>query len=628
MDVSEFADSQRTHYIARPTYNVSEFVEKSNSETEESLGTVPFVKLLDGEETNVAVLKRWELYHLLYSNFHNQVDDIVNNIETDLKDEVMSVLLNLPNRQDNYGKPCFNTLFLLGSDSSLAVDLPNNDPETIDVLIDLTPKESPNVRMMLRRSMFKLIQTADSILSGTTKIKTELEDDDDNEVPDFSVSSDKITYDLTLLENFKEVFGKNLNIVFNFKDVDSMGAIVLDNFVELLSRALKNDHVKISLIFNINTNLSNFEKNFRQSTIRLLKRHFHKIDVSSNKGYKYGNRIFQSFLDTVDGKLNLSDRFVEFVIEKMSNNSNHNLQLLIKILDYSLMAYFFENPFSVFIDPVNIDYLNDEYLNRLVRCPTFMFFIEGLIKDNANTSEVLALLDNTDGNLVNFFVEFLVRENPINGHAKYVANFLETELGIKNYNLIELYHNLLQGKLKDYLWRWKSCQEHIEKLDFEPVDTMFQELFTLDHNNGLLSQSLFPFYRTNVENNLLNWEQVLPIKEAPAPESKVLQELNRKLNPILSHLFKLYREANNQINTYDFYMVFKETMPRDIILDYVKEQAQENHSLETLLDKPDAFDKISLILFMQAIVDFEMIGILKPAGKGHDIMEKCIWRGL
>lgn len=340
MDVSEFADSQRTHYIARPTYNVSEFVEKSNSETEESLGTVPFVKLLDGEETNVAVLKRWELYHLLYSNFHNQVDDIVNNIETDLKDEVMSVLLNLPNRQDNYGKPCFNTLFLLGSDSSLAVDLPNNDPETIDVLIDLTPKESPNVRMMLRRSMFKLIQTADSILSGTTKIKTELEDDDDNEVPDFSVSSDKITYDLTLLENFKEVFGKNLNIVFNFKDVDSMGAIVLDNFVELLSRALKNDHVKISLIFNINTNLSNFEKNFRQSTIRLLKRHFHKIDVSSNKGYKYGNRIFQSFLDTVDGKLNLSDRFVEFVIEKMSNNSNHNLQLLIKILDYSLMAYF------------------------------------------------------------------------------------------------------------------------------------------------------------------------------------------------------------------------------------------------------------------------------------------------
>ena len=80
---------------------MSEFVEKSNSETEESLGTVPFVKLLDGEETNVAVLKRWELYHLLYSNFHNQVDDIVNNIETDLKDEVMSVLLNLPNRQDS-----------------------------------------------------------------------------------------------------------------------------------------------------------------------------------------------------------------------------------------------------------------------------------------------------------------------------------------------------------------------------------------------------------------------------------------------------------------------------------------------------------------------------------------------
>lgn len=134
-------------------------------------------------------------------------------------------------------------------------------------------------------------------------------------------------------------------MVFNFKDVDSINFNTLDNFIILLKSAFKYDHVKISLIFNINTNLSNIEKNLRQSTIRLLKRNYHKLDVSSNKGFKYGNQIFQSFLDTVDGKLNLSDRFVEFILSKMANNTNHNLQLLTKMLDYSLMSYFSRMPF-------------------------------------------------------------------------------------------------------------------------------------------------------------------------------------------------------------------------------------------------------------------------------------------
>lgn len=623
MSVSEFADAQRTHYIARPKYSYNDFASENDR-----LNTIPFVRLLDGFEQDVAVLKRWELYNSLYSNFHQKVDDIVNNIATDLIEEVMNVLRDIPGKDYNYGKPCFNTLFLLGSDSSLTVELPNDNPDVLDVVIELTPKESPNVRMMLRRSMFKLVQTADTYLFNKS-VKKEKVGSIDEEMKQMEIASDKITYDLTLLENFYDLFGKKLNLVFNFKDVDSMGAVVLDDFVELLNTALKNEHVCISLIFNINTNLSNFVKNFRQSTIRLLRRKYHKIDVSSNKGFKYGNRIFQSFLDTVDGKLNLSDRFVEFLIEKMSNNSNHNLQLMTKILDYALMSYFYENPFSVYIDPVNIDYLDDHYLSKLVRCPTFMFFVEGLIKENTSSSEILALMDNTDNSLVNFFVEFLVRENPINGHAKYVATFLEQELGIKNYSLIELYYNLLQGNLATYLAKWKPCQSYIAELDFEPVDTMFQELFTLDHSNGSLSQSLFPLYRTNLENNLLNWEQVMPVNETKQQqESPVIRRLNEATSPIACHLFKLYREANQHINTYDFYTVFKETLPKSEVMSYLEEVSASENKLKEMLQKPDAYDKIALILFMQALFDFELIGLIKPAGKGYDLLEKCIWRGL
>ena len=181
------------------------------------------------------------------------------------------------------------------------------------------------------------------------------------------------------------------------------------------------------------------------------------------------------------------------------------------MLDYSLMSYFFQNAFSVFIDPVNVDFLNDDYLRILSKCPTFMFFVEGLIKQHAPAEEILSLLTNKNRGLEEFFVEFLVRENPINGHAKFVAQVLEDELHIINYNLIELYHNLLIGKLDIYLDRWPACKEHKDRLHFEPIDTIFQELFTLDNKSGLLTQSIFPSYKSNLEDNLLSWEQVLPL---------------------------------------------------------------------------------------------------------------------
>ncbi|CAI4665158.1 CIH_collapsed_G0035390.mRNA.1.CDS.1 [Saccharomyces cerevisiae] len=473
MNVSEFADAQRSHYTVYPSLPQSNKNDKH----------IPFVKLLSGKESEVNVEKRWELYHQLHSHFHDQVDHIIDNIEADLKAEISDLLYS----ETTQKRRCFNTIFLLGSDSTTKIEL-KDESSRYNVLIELTPKESPNVRMMLRRSMYKLYSAADAEEHPTIKYE-----DINDEDGDFTEQNNDVSYDLSLVENFKRLFGKDLAMVFNFKDVDSINFNTLDNFIILLKSAFKYDHVKISLIFNINTNLSNIEKNLRQSTIRLLKRNYHKLDVSSNKGFKYGNQIFQSFLDTVDGKLNLSDRFVEFILSKMANNTNHNLQLLTKMLDYSLMSYFFQNAFSVFIDPVNVDFLNDDYLKILSRCPTFMFFVEGLIKQHAPADEILSLLTNKNRGLEEFFVEFLVRENPINGHAKFVARFLEEELNITNFNLIELYHNLLIGKLDSYLDRWSACKEYKDRLHFEPIDTIFQELFTLDNRKWITYPVDFPF---------------------------------------------------------------------------------------------------------------------------------------
>ncbi|CAI5022149.1 ANM_HP_G0182160.mRNA.1.CDS.1 [Saccharomyces cerevisiae] len=471
MNVSEFADAQRSHYTVYPSLPQSNKNDKH----------IPFVKLLSGKESEVNVEKRWELYHQLHSHFHDQVDHIIDNIEADLKAEISDLLYS----ETTQKRRCFNTIFLLGSDSTTKIEL-KDESSRYNVLIELTPKESPNVRMMLRRSMYKLYSAADAEEHPTIKYE-----DINDEDGDFTEQNNDVSYDLSLVENFKRLFGKDLAMVFNFKDVDSINFNTLDNFIILLKSAFKYDHVKISLIFNINTNLSNIEKNLRQSTIRLLKRNYHKLDVSSNKGFKYGNQIFQSFLDTVDGKLNLSDRFVEFILSKMANNTNHNLQLLTKMLDYSLMSYFFQNAFSVFIDPVNVDFLNDDYLKILSR----------------------------------------------------------------------------------------SCKEYKDRLHFEPIDTIFQELFTLDNRSGLLTQSIFPSYKSNIEDNLLSWEQVLPSLDKENYDT-LSGDLDKIMAPVLGQLFKLYREANMTINIYDFYIAFRETLPKEEILNFIRKDPSNTKLLE------------------------------------------------
>lgn len=627
MSVNDFAEAQKTHYTVFPK------VKKRKLNPE--LSSVPFIKLLNGQESLNMVEKRWELYHQLHTQFHSQVDTVLQGIETDLHSEILQIIST--NSTKKYSKD-FNCLFLLGSDSTTTLAVPKDDLEKMNVIIDLTPKESPNVRMMLRRSMFKLLTAGENQADNLGR-KIQHPDDEELE-PD--LSSLGIAYDLSLVQNFDKVFKKNLKLIFNFKDVDSFNFQTLDDFILLLKSALKYEKVEICLVFNINTNLSNIEKNLKQSTIRILKRNFHKIDLSRNKGHKYANRIFQSFLNTVDGKLNLSPHFVEFTLTKMANNTNQNLQLLVKILDYALMSYFFQNPFSVFIDPTNVGYLNDQYLSQLIKCPTFMNFIEGMVREHAPSGEIMSLLENRDSTLEEFFAEFLVRENPINGHLQMIITVLEEKLGIHNYDLIKLYHHLLSGKLETFLEGWPQCQAYYDMLRFEPIDIVFQELFTLDNSNELFSQSLFPCMRSNLEDNLLNCERMLPpAKVTEEAHSLFESKLNKLMDPPVCQMFKLYREASSLINLYDFYAAFKETLPKGQILQCLRDAFNSNEldleskntekfkDLLTSGDDDKTIDKVALVWFIQAISEFQNIGILKTqSNKSYDVIEKCIWRGL
>lgn len=153
------------------------------------------------------VEKRWELYHQLHTQFHSQVNTVLQGIETDLHSEILQIIST--NSTKKYSKD-FNCLFLLGSDSTTTLAVPKDDLEKMNVIIDLTPKESPNVRMMLRRSMFKLLTAGENQADNLGR-KIQHPDDEELE-PD--LSSLGIAYDLSLVQNFDKVFKKNLKLAY------------------------------------------------------------------------------------------------------------------------------------------------------------------------------------------------------------------------------------------------------------------------------------------------------------------------------------------------------------------------------------------------------------------------------
>ena len=206
-------------------------------------------------------------------------------------------------------------------------------------------------------------------------------------------------YDMIVFQLFQPTYKKKLNLIINLKETETFYMNVLQEFIDLMKATLKIKGIQVCFVLNLTTNVEKFENNLDQSIIRALSYDLKTIDLSSTKGYKYSNLIFQSFLDCVDRKLNLSPKFVKFVLEKMDNNTNQNLQLLLKILDYSLMSYFFNNPYSIFIDVANINFLDEKYLDRLTKCQTFLNFVETMVNSRAPREEIVSLLNNENDTL-------------------------------------------------------------------------------------------------------------------------------------------------------------------------------------------------------------------------------------
>lgn len=643
MDLGEFAESQKQSFVYTP-----KFRKDGIDKFDHGSSPVPFVKLFEGKESDESVLSRWMLYNKLHADFHATVDDILASIDKEVVSSISNTIQELiepaSTRANSYAQTKqFKTLILLGSDVDTNIELPEDTPDYYNVFVDLEPKDAPNVRLLLKRVIFKMLEAMELKLqeqanaSGTDDTGIEYDED---------VARSLRLYDMLVFEMFQPTFKRKLNLIINFKETETFFMNVFQEFIDLMKSTLNIDGMQVCFIFNLATNVEKFENNLDQSTVRAISSEVRTVDLSNTKGYKYSNMIFQSFLDCVDRKLNLSPKFVKFILDKMDNNTNQNLQLLLKILDYSLMAYFFNNPYSIFIDVANISFLDSKYLDRLTKCQTFLDFVENMVNSKAAAEDILSLLSNENNALEEFFVDFLVAENPINDKLHQIIDILENKLHIYDYNLIDLYYHMLNNRLIDYLEKWESCKEYKDEFDFENIQIVFQELFTLDNNNGLLSQGLFPFFRTNLEDNLLNCERVLPRTKAIQMMSNSKIEftdlevkLNELITPIISQVFALYREASFFINVYDFFTAFKESLPKAEIYELLKtalasEEVQtsvksKSQKILEQLSEEEFMDRLALVWFIKGLTECQYLGILKTQRyKTYEVVEKIIWRGI
>lgn len=643
MDLGEFAESQKQSFVYTP-----KFRKDGIDKFDHGSSPVPFVKLFEGKESDESVLSRWMLYNKLHADFHATVDDILASIDKEVVSSISNTIQELiepaSTRAKSYAQTKqFKTLILLGSDVDTNIELPEDTPDYYNVFVDLEPKDAPNVRLLLKRVIFKMLEAMELKLqeqanaSGTDDTGIEYDED---------VARSLRLYDMLVFEMFQPTFKRKLNLIINFKETETFFMNVFQEFIDLMKSTLNIDGMQVCFIFNLATNVEKFENNLDQSTVRAISSEVRTVDLSNTKGYKYSNMIFQSFLDCVDRKLNLSPKFVKFILDKMDNNTNQNLQLLLKILDYSLMAYFFNNPYSIFIDVANISFLDSKYLDRLTKCQTFLDFVENMVNSKADAEDILSLLSNENNALEEFFVDFLVAENPINDKLHQIIDILENKLHIYDYNLIDLYYHMLNNRLIDYLEKWESCKEYKDEFDFENIQIVFQELFTLDNNNGLLSQGLFPFFRTNLEDNLLNCERVLPRTKAIQMMSNSNIEftdlevkLNELITPIISQVFALYREASFFINVYDFFTAFKESLPKAEIYELLKtalasEEVQtsvksKSQKILEQLSEEEFMDRLALVWFIKGLTECQYLGILKTQRyKTYEVVEKIIWRGI
>lgn len=217
---------------------------------------------------------------------------------------------------------------------------------------------------------------------------------------------------------------------------------------------------------------------------------------------------------------------------------------------------------------------------------------------------------------------------------------------------VKLLQESVKGNAESILENVTQYFHKNQCLNMKINDNLFNEVLTITGGSSEIEEQLPKFsIEENFENLMINLirpklREVIEVAlEDPqlylrntlvVQADRQIKEGNRLLGPSLSRLYQIYKDAPLNINLYDFYTAFKQSLlKRDIIVE-IEENYNRNKSsmnpaigecIAQLKSSDDVWEKMTFAWFIQSCFELNAMGFIREKSKG-DYMEKMVWRNL
>ncbi|KAG7884239.1 hypothetical protein KL938_002111 [Ogataea parapolymorpha] len=698
MSFDDFMDSQKVVYELKPAARVA-VPDRSLVYYQEGVpteSTLPFVRLLNGNEPKENVYRRYELFVNNWAKQHDQILQILQknekNMFVDLQrylssDENSTVFkdqpINLSTALLNLGPNISNHSLLL---QNVWQNLVDESPDAI--VVRLSSKVCSTVSFTMKILATDISRGLKTDLGRAASVPVSDSDDDMDSDPEDDEGQTRTIEMDSLME---KVFSKDKRLIVMIEDADSFPTSILTPLIKVLWNYNNQYRSRIRLVIGMSTPFEIFHEKLPKLTVKYMRPKYFQIDNTGQAVNEIMENVLLNINDTYDSLI-LEPRLVLKFLELKSKISISQFVNSMKVI---YMSHYYSQPLSVmWTNDFSKIQLNSHVFDVFKRLPSVRRYEQSLdAKQAANLHKLLVsdneaalgdLLRQSLNKLIHWRYKMKTLVDLLNFMQEY---FLETSIWTDNLDLFRLifenvsyeeeHSNFENFQFLHLLWkkiRFSSLHDVNSFIKTVREDADFGPLFENDHlrelsatsqtkqfvaalnrallrcleelnlNNipfreiccvdlsalDLLTNTFNPQVRATCIESLLNSKNYL-LNTVHSDLSQLDPEsfdmkLYRYLEPSVIELYKLSREAGVITNVYDFYQVFKNSLPREELQNTLREKSLQTQLPAEIDDL--TWDKMTLSWFLKSLAELQTLGFVREVKNKSETLEKIIWKDL
>lgn len=648
------ADSQKTiYFLERDSQQVNN-VDTQLAFTGVNVETVPcsdkqilFPRLLGGSEPEEAARQRWKLYERSQQTQESRISELFAASHEQLLSKVTQFVASpwVANEETRLDTcilmPGANIAEHIRLFQQIRTRLAASGPNRWFVA-SIASKECPNLKTALKLIVMRLTEQQNSTdTPPDTEDNADIDDDEEDEESELRYDK-RLRYDFDILLEWCKRHSRQRNmaldqlrIVICIEDSDSFHVNVLSDLIKYLRSYIS--HIPLKLVFSVATSLAVFQDKLLKSCIRHIRGTALNAQIENGTSQVLLNVMFDPQLD---GSHFIGPHLLS-MLQQRQQSSVQSIDSFIASLRYVKMSHFYGNPFSIFLYCNTEDeykkkclpFLTAHHLSAIRMLPSFSELIQRLAEQNTKESKERAralLLDDAYLNK-SIWPALLQAKNYLQSVMEYCVAVYNMEQALlpreDQHTLTDIYCSSLlhQPPPSELL----GGLEHVSKTEPERYGRALLQV--LERVSGITSSELLSKFTTLASeySNQLLLECFLPDNESLmanvfVPTYRAAIELGlcdpthywggeiRKDSdaPHLSIMYQLYRESSLYINSYDYYIAFRNCLeaPPGI--------------------NEDVWAKKTLAWFLHGVSELKFLGILRDCKRKFECVEKIAWKGL